>query len=101
MMKRFSALIIVAALAGCATPSQRIAAKLGEFGVPPGQAQCMGDRLVSRLSTSQLQRLGEIARLNKDRLGRMSINDIARELNDPRDPTVVVEFVKAGLGCAI
>jgi hypothetical protein len=101
MIKRFSALIIVVALSGCATPSQKIAAKLGEFGVPPRQAQCMGDRLQARLSTSQLRRLGEIAQLNRDRLGRMSINDIARQLDDPRDPTVVVEVIRAGVGCAI
>ncbi len=101
MTKRFSALIVLAALAGCATPAQRIASKLGEYGVPPAQARCMGDRLQARLSTAQLQRLGEIGQLNPDRVGNMSINDIGRQLNDPRDPALLIAFVKAGVGCTI
>ncbi len=101
MTKRCSIIALLALLAGCATPSQRIAAKLGEYGVPAPQARCMGDRLQDRLSTAQLRRLGELASLNRDRLGRMSINDIARQLNGPQDSALAVEVVRAGLGCAI
>ena len=101
MKKRCSVVIVLAALAGCATPSQRIAGKLVEYGVPPGQARCMGDRLQARLSTAQLQRLAEIGKMNPDRVGNMTINEIGRQLGDPRDPAVVIEFLKAGVGCAI
>ena len=100
-MKRFAVFVVLAALAGCATPSQRIAGKLVEYGVPPGQAQCMGDRLQARLTRPQLQRLGEIGKMYPDRVGKLTIGEIGRQLNDPRDPSLVVEFVRAGVGCAI
>lgn len=88
-------------LTACATPAQRIAGKLTELGVPPGQAQCMGDRLGQRLSTGQLRRLQDIARLNGERLERMSIREIANRLTDDRDPALIAEFIRAGIGCAV
>lgn len=88
-------------LAACATPSQRIAAKLSEVGVPEPQARCMGDRLGTRLSMSQLKRLDEISRINGGRMDRMSIPEIALALSDPRDPGLVAEVIGAGVGCLI
>lgn len=88
-------------LAACATPSQRIAAKLTEYGVPQRQAECMGDRLQSRLSGSDLQRLNEISRVAEDRRGRMSVTEIARTFNRPEDAGLAVELVRAGVGCLI
>lgn len=87
-------------LAACATPSQRIATALQERGVPQAQARCMGDRLSTRLSVGQLQRLNEISKLNGGRMDRMSIPEIARALSDPRDPGLVAEVIRAGIGCA-
>jgi hypothetical protein len=88
-------------LAACATPAQRITTKLTEYGVPPPQAKCMGDRLASRLSHDQLRRLAEIASMNKDRVGRMSLNELAHQLNQQGDPKLVSEVLRAGLSCAI
>ncbi|WP_426165065.1 hypothetical protein [Sandarakinorhabdus sp. DWP1-3-1] len=101
MKMRAPILFVFIVLAGCATPAQRIARKLGEYGVPPRQAQCMGDRLQSRLSLAQLRRLDEIGKMLPDGGRRLSVGDIAQRLGDPRDPTVVIEVVKAGVGCAI
>jgi hypothetical protein len=92
---------MLALLAGCATPAQRITAKLTEYGVPSTQAHCMGDRLQSRLSTAQLQRLAEIGRLNRDRIGTMSVNDIVATLNKPGDEALVVEVIRSGISCLI
>ena len=94
-------LALLLAIAGCATPAQQIATRLGDYGVPPVQARCMGDRLQQRLSLSQLRRLNEIGKLSSDRMGKMSISEIAGKLTDPRDPTLVAEFVRAGIGCAV
>ena len=94
-----AALVLLAS--GCATPSQRITSKLVEYGVPPRQAQCMGDRLEARLGNRQLQRLGEIGRLNRDRMGRMSVNDIVATLDKPGDEALVAEVVRSGIGCMI
>ncbi len=99
MTLRPTLLVLGLFLAGCATPAQRITAKLIDVGVPPPQAQCMGDRLGTRLSLSQLKRLDEISRINGGRPDRMNIGQIARALDDPRDPAVVAEVIRAGVGC--
>lgn len=89
----------LALLAGCTTPAQRITAKLSDLGVPPRQAECMGNRLADRLSYGQLKRLDAITRVNGARFDRMRIDEIARALDDPRDPGIVAEVVRAGVGC--
>ena len=89
------------ALAACATPAQRITTKLTDLGVPPRQAQCMGDRLAQRLSNGQLRRLQELSGIRADRLERMSIRDIANKLNDEKDPGLMGEVLRAGVGCLI
>ena len=61
----------------------------------------MGGRLQARLSTAQLRRLGEIGALNRDRMGRMSVNDIAATLNKPGDEVLVAEVIRSGISCLI
>ncbi len=97
----FALLALPVLLTACASPSQRIATKLSDLGVPPRQSQCMGERLGTRLSVGQLRRLDELSRINRERLERMSIRQIANKLTDEKDPGLVLEFVRAGLGCAI
>lgn len=89
------------ALTACATPSQRITRNLAELGVPQRQATCMGNRLGERLSIGQLRRLQELTSIRIERLQRMSIRQIADKLTDEKDPGLVAEFLRAGLGCAI
>lgn len=101
---RSSALLLLGLpllLAACATPSQRITRNLADLGVPPRQAQCMGNRLGERLSVGQLRRLQELTSIRADRLQRMTIREIAARFIDGRDPGLVAEFLRAGLGCAI
>lgn len=88
-------------LTACATPAQRITTNLAELGVPQRQAQCMGGRLAQRLSFGQLRRLQEITSIRADRFERMSIREIASKLTDERDPGLVAEFLRAGVGCLI
>lgn len=89
------------ALSACASPSQRIATKLTDLGVPPRQSQCMGDRLATRLSIGQLRRLDELSRISRERLERMSIRQIANKLSEEKDPGLVAEILRAGVGCLI
>jgi hypothetical protein len=101
-MPGFLRLVIPAVLLGlaaCTSPSRQIADSLVGYGVPPRQAECMGNRLGQRLSLAQLRRLREIGRAG--RLDRPSLRQIAERLNDPRDPELVAEFLRAGLGCVI
>ena len=99
MSSKILALALLVSLAACATPSQKITAKLTEYGVPPVQARCMGDRLEARLSMAQLRRIAEIGRLTKDRVGHMTVNDIAATLNKPGDEALVAEVVRSGISC--
>ncbi|OSZ70979.1 hypothetical protein CAP39_08635 [Sphingomonas sp. IBVSS1] len=87
-------------LSACATPAQRITKNLTELGVSPRQAQCMGDRLGQRLSVGQLLRLQELTNIRMEKLQRMSIRQIADKLTDDKDPGLVAEFLRAGIGCA-
>ncbi len=88
-------------LAACASPAQRITTELVKIGIPEPQARCVGERLADRLSHDQMKRLATLAQLNKDKIGRMSINDIARQLNQPGDRQLVSEVLRAGISCAI
>jgi hypothetical protein len=88
-------------LAACATPAQRITTELVKIGIPEPQARCVGDRLADRLSRDQMKRLATLAQLNKDKVGHMSLNDIARQLNQPGDRKLVSEVLRAGISCAI
>lgn len=101
---RLPLIVLVAlplALTACATPAQRITTNLTELGVPPRQAQCMGGRLGERLSIGQLRRLAELTSIRAERLQRMSIREIADKLTDEKDPGLVAEFLRAGVGCLI
>ncbi len=86
-------------LAACTSPARQISDSLTGYGVPPRQAACMGDRLGQRLSLAQLRRLQQIGKLDGRRLDRMSLREIADRLTDRRDPELVAEFLRAGLGC--
>ena len=100
-MRLLALLAVPLLLTACSTPAQRITTKLTELGVPQRQAQCMGDRLGQRLSVGQLRRLQELSGIRAERLQRMSIREIAGKLSDEKDPGLVLEVIRAGIGCAI
>lgn len=96
---RFAAALVLGAMvAACASPADKITAALTDYGLPPKQARCMGDRLQDRLSLTQLDRLGDLARQNRGQ-GKMSVNRLADQLNRDGDPKLVAEVVGAGVGC--
>ncbi len=99
-MRRPAVLSLLVMLAACATPADRIAGALSSYGVPDRQARCMGERLQDRLSIAQLKRLNDLAKLNRDRVGKISINALADQLNRDGDPKLVAQVVRAGLHCA-
>lgn len=96
----FAAAALALGLSGCASPSQKITRALVGYGVPPRQAQCMGDRLGQRLSLGQLLRLQELTGIDGRKLSGMTIRQIADKLTDKRDPELVAEFLRAGIACA-
>ncbi|WP_353217311.1 hypothetical protein [Sandarakinorhabdus sp.] len=100
-LSKSAVLIALCLLAGCASPSQRITSKLVDLGMPKRQAVCMGDRLGQRLSVGQLRRLQQLSGIRADRLDRMTIREIASKLTDEKDPELIAELIRAGIGCAI
>lgn len=99
---RWLVVLALLVLAGCATPAQRITARLTEYGVPAAPARCMGDRLQSRLSLDQLRRLDEIGKtLGRDRVARLTVRGLVRVLDQPADARLVSELVRASVACLI
>jgi hypothetical protein len=92
------ALAALIALAGCATPAERITGKLEAAGVPSPQARCMGDKLAARLSIGQLE---ELNRVVKDSGGEhLTVNKLVRRLGNA-DAVLVARLVETGLTCAL
>ncbi len=101
------ALMLIAAislgLASCATvsPEARVRAKLIEAGLRPKVAACMAERMVDRLSLTQLRRLQSLGGLASHDPRGMSLDDFAYRLRALNDPEIVAVVLKAGIGCSI
>ena len=100
--------ILVAAIAAptlsaCATTSQesRIRAGLVDPGVSRPVANCMAERLVERLSRSQLNLLADVAMAHREELRRMTVQELMRRSATLLDPEVSAAVTRAGIGCAI
>lgn len=97
-MRRIAALSLAVVVAACATPADKITAALTDYGLPAKQARCMGERLEAKLSLAQLKRLSDLARQNRGQ-GRVSVNQIADQLDREGDPKLVSAVAGAGIAC--
>ncbi len=91
-------------LAGCATPSDRIATELTRYGLSPSQATCVGDRLEARLSVPQLQQLARAAKAystNDANPRQLTAGDLARVSAQINDPGIPIEVASAGASCGL
>lgn len=91
-------------LAGCATPSARIAAELTRFGLNDNQASCVGNRLEARLSLAQLQQLARAAKAyssNDPDAVQLTAGDLAQVSAQINDPTVPFEVASAAASCGV
>ena len=88
-----AALTVVA----CATPAERIIARLEAAGVPGTQARCMGNRLAARLTLAQMSELNRAVKSNDGE--KLTIGRLARRLGDA-DPALVAKLIETGIGCA-
>lgn len=102
-LSRLTPLMLLAALAGCATvsPEARVRTKLIEAGIRPPVAGCMAERMVDRLSLVQLKRLQSLGGLASHDMREMSVDELVRRLRALRDPEIVSVVLKAGIGCSI
>jgi hypothetical protein len=108
IMKSLSATIASLALmtgvVGCSAPATRISSGLQRYGLDAPRADCVGERLQSRLSLGQLQRLGKAAaayRQNDTTPGALTPSDLIRVASELRDPAIALEVGKAAAGCRV
>jgi len=94
--RRLIPLLLIAALAGCSSPEQRVRAGLVGAGVPQPIAGCMATRMTDRLSLAQLRRLGEIGKARRAR----GVGELIRELRSLNDPEIVDVTATAAALCA-
>lgn len=97
-MRARAVIALTAALtvAACATPAERITARLEAAGVPGSQARCMGNRLAARLTLAQMSELNRVVKSSDGE--KLTISRLARRLGDA-DPALVGKLVETGLGC--
>lgn len=102
---KIAALFILLALplVGCAStsPEARVRSSLVDAGISPPVAACMAERMVDRLSISQLKRLHSLARLPGRDVGDMTVDQLLHELRALDDPEIFAVVSRAGIGCAI
>lgn len=97
---RAPVLLLLLALAGCATPESRVRHGLIEAGLTPDMAQCMAKPMAHRLSSAQLARLGELGQSLRQNPGDQSINRVVHELRALGDPKIVSVTMTSALRCA-
>jgi hypothetical protein len=103
-MRAVSKLFAIALVGGCASPSARIAAELGRYGLDAPRANCVGQRLERDLSTAQLRELAAAARAyeaNDTTPARLTLSDLTRVAGGLRDPAVPVAVLRAGSACGV
>ena len=102
-MRRLATLSLALAVAGCSfvSPETKVRSKLIAAGVKPPMADCMAGKLVRKLDTDELRRLGKVAKLPRQHPGGMSFDELADRLRALNDPHIVSVVTRVGLGCAI
>ena len=98
-----SALLILPLLAvsACATPETRLRTGLMNAGLSAGQSACMADRMVDKLSLTQLRRIASLKNFQKDRIRDMSIDRFLHNIRALEDGEILSVTTRAALSCAI
>ncbi|WP_420607676.1 hypothetical protein [Novosphingopyxis sp.] len=103
-MARFKflpAFLIALTLTACATPQTRVRNGLTGLGLSYPLADCMSERMVDRLSLSQLGRLTSLDGFKHRKPGDISINEFVRVTRGLQDPEVLGVVASSGAICAV
>ena len=94
------ALLLLLAVAGCASKESRIQSALTDAGLSAETARCMARPIARDLSADQLRSLQRLARLSSDRVERMPARQILDTLQQSNlDAATIATVTRAGLGC--
>lgn len=101
MRPAIPAIVVIALLAGCASPTSQLRAGLINAGLSPRQSGCMAERMSDRLSIGQLQRISSLRNFRDERVGSMTIDRFLHNVRALEDAEILTVTTRAALGCAI
>lgn len=101
-MKKLILLLPLLGLAACSTPPEtRVRNSLMKAGLSPPMASCMAERMVDRLSLTQLRRLSSLSSLKERDVRGMTIDEFIYRTRALQDPEILQVVTSSGLRCAI
>ncbi|HKX23295.1 MAG TPA: hypothetical protein VJM81_08485 [Rhizorhapis sp.] len=101
-MKKLALLLPLLPLAACTTsPEARVYNSLVKVGLSPPMASCMAERMVDRLSLTQLRRLSSLSSIKERDLGEMTIDEFIYRTRALQDSEMLSVVTSSGLRCAI
>ncbi|MBK5264051.1 MAG: hypothetical protein JJE34_02275 [Alphaproteobacteria bacterium] len=100
-MNRLALLLPLFALSACTTPETKVRNSLMKAGLSEHMASCMAERMVDRLSMTQLRRLSSLSSIKQDNLGKMTIDEFIYRTRALQDPEILQVVTASGLRCAI
>lgn len=90
-------LILAASLSTCAVPEARLRAGLVNAGLSQPMAACMAERMVDRLSLTQLRRIGDLPYAGDER----TVAGFLHRMRALRDPEIWTVSSSAAAVCAV
>lgn len=89
------------ARSACATPETRVRTALMDAGLSRPIAACMADRMVDRLSLTQLNKLSGLKKLRGQDMRKVTVNDFLKRTRSLQDPEILGVVSSSGLICAV
>jgi hypothetical protein len=99
-VKLLAPLVVLALVAGCATPETRLRNGLTKAGLPQGVAACMADRMIDRLSLLQLRRLASLGSLGDRPLRELTPEQFLRKVRALKDAEILGVTTSSAVVCA-
>ena len=100
-MRKWPAVAMVLALAGCASPETRIRTALVDAGLSKPVAACMAGRMVDRLSLIQLNKLRGLGKLQEKKARQLSIEEFVKRTKALQDPEILGVVTSSAVICAV
>jgi hypothetical protein len=102
MPRPLVALAAASALAGCsAAYENRIESSLTGAGLSQPVAACIAERMVDRLSKSEIRTIGRLGEKAKARPAGMSVTEFLAHHRGELEPRTYATLTRAGVVCAI
>lgn len=95
-MRKHISVALLLGLSACAVPEARLRAGLINAGLSESLAACMAERMVDRLSLTQLRRIGELPRARE----AASVSEFLRRVRSLRDPEILAVSSSSAALCA-